>query len=528
MARRELDEALRISEERFRTLADNMTQLAWKADSQGSVYWYNKRWYEFTGSTLEESQGEGWKRFQHPDHLPRVMAGIRHSLETGEPWEDTYPLLGRDGEFHWFLTRAVALGDERTGARHWFGTMTDVTKERQAEEALRASERRLMDLNETLEARVVERTAALQRQTRRLRLLANELTEAEQRERKKLAKTLHDGLQQILIAIKMHLPLCAGPNAATAAEKIAPLLNEAILTSRTLAYELSPPVLHDSDLPTALQWLARWFQEKQRLRVNLNVDSDAAAVDESIKIFLFHTVRELLLNAVKHSGAKEAEVSVSTIADGGIRVQVRDRGRGFELGQLETAAEDTRGFGLFSIQERLAAFGGAFEVQSAPGEGAAFSLELPSGKVRDRTGRRSASRAKSRQDSKKKDQAGAYRLLVVDDHEIVRQGLVNLLQEQDDFVVVGEASDGFQAVEQAQALSPDLIVMDINMPRMNGIEATRKIKEMLPFVHIIGLSLHEGQEVQKVMREAGASAYLRKDEPPQGLFDTLRELARKH
>lgn len=133
-------DAVRESEERFHTLADHMSQLAWMADAQGWIYWYNQRWFDYTGTTLEEMQGWGWKQVHHPDHVERVVERIQHSWDTGEPWEDTFPLCGRDGEYRWFLSRALPIRDASGSIVRWFGTNTDITDFRAAQQALRDSE----------------------------------------------------------------------------------------------------------------------------------------------------------------------------------------------------------------------------------------------------------------------------------------------------------------------------------------------------------------------------------------------------
>ena len=106
------DIALPTNEELFRTLADNISQLAWMADPNGSIFWFNRRWYEFTGTTLDEMQGWGWTKVHHPEHVDRVVDRIKDSWETGEAWEDTFPLRGRDGQFRSFLSRALPIRDE--------------------------------------------------------------------------------------------------------------------------------------------------------------------------------------------------------------------------------------------------------------------------------------------------------------------------------------------------------------------------------------------------------------------------------
>lgn len=150
------DQALRASEQlaeresQFRAIADNIPQLAWMADATGTLTWYNQRWYDFTGTTFEETQGWGWQKLHHPDHLDRVTARWRHTVERGEPWEDTFPLRGRDGHYRWFLSRAVPIAGPTGAIVRWFGTNTDVTARRFLDDATRLLNRTL-DVRETLE-----------------------------------------------------------------------------------------------------------------------------------------------------------------------------------------------------------------------------------------------------------------------------------------------------------------------------------------------------------------------------------------
>lgn len=129
-------ERLAQSESHFRLLADNISQLAWIADSEGSIFWYNRRWFEYTGTTLEEMKGWGWKSVHDPAEVDRVVRRLQHSYDTGTDWEDTFPLRGADGQFRWFLSRAVPIRDDDGAIRYWFGTNTDVTEMRDAEQRI--------------------------------------------------------------------------------------------------------------------------------------------------------------------------------------------------------------------------------------------------------------------------------------------------------------------------------------------------------------------------------------------------------
>ncbi|MEO8589409.1 MAG: PAS domain S-box protein, partial [Flavobacteriales bacterium] len=148
--RKQAEETLRTSEERFRLLADNMDQLAWMADADGSTIWFNSRWEEFSGIPLNEIRERAATDLHHPDHYERVTASLREAAAKGENWGGTFPLKGRDGQWHWFLSRVMALKDDEGKVYRWFGTSTDVTAEREAQEQLRESEGRFRLLGDTM------------------------------------------------------------------------------------------------------------------------------------------------------------------------------------------------------------------------------------------------------------------------------------------------------------------------------------------------------------------------------------------
>ncbi|HTM37053.1 MAG TPA: ATP-binding protein [Terriglobales bacterium] len=137
----ERTEELRESESQFRSLANSIPQLAWMAYPDGHVYWFNQRWYDYTGTTLDELKGLESISQVHPDFMETVSRKFQHSMATGEAWEDTFPLRGKDGSHRWFLSRALPIHDVNGNIVRWFGTNTDITDRKQAEEALVKSER---------------------------------------------------------------------------------------------------------------------------------------------------------------------------------------------------------------------------------------------------------------------------------------------------------------------------------------------------------------------------------------------------
>ncbi|GAB2776664.1 PAS domain S-box-containing protein [Hymenobacter luteus] len=154
--------ALRKREQDFMTLANAIPQLAWMADETGSLFWYNDRWFRFTGTTHEQMMGWGWQSVQHPDYVEQVTAGWKQALRNGEKWEDTFPLRRHDGEFRWFLSRALPVRDEEGRIVRWCGTNTDITEQKQLQDQL---ERAYSDL----EAKVMFRTLDLEREVQELR-----------------------------------------------------------------------------------------------------------------------------------------------------------------------------------------------------------------------------------------------------------------------------------------------------------------------------------------------------------------------
>jgi two-component system sensor histidine kinase VicK len=138
------------AEEKFRLLADNISQLAWMADDTGGLFWYNKRWYDYTGTTFDEMQGWGWAKVQHPDHLERVAAKWSEHFPLGKEWEDTFPIRSSNGEYRWFLSRAVPVKNTEGKTILWFGTNTDITEKLVFEQTLADKNRELSFLADSI------------------------------------------------------------------------------------------------------------------------------------------------------------------------------------------------------------------------------------------------------------------------------------------------------------------------------------------------------------------------------------------
>lgn len=131
-----LRDDLQASETRLRSMVDTIPQLAWMAEPDGHIFWYNQRWYDYTGTTFEQMKGWGWQHVHDPQFLPMVMERWKASLESGQPFEMDFPLRGADGKFRWFLTRIMPLRDDTGRLVRWLGTNTDISEKREASQAL--------------------------------------------------------------------------------------------------------------------------------------------------------------------------------------------------------------------------------------------------------------------------------------------------------------------------------------------------------------------------------------------------------
>ncbi len=308
-----------------------------------------------------------------------------------------------------------------------------------------SAEAQLRRAHDELEERVRERTDELEKRTAQLRALALELTQTESRERKRLAIILHDHLQQLLVGAKLGAQYArqqvANDEAAASIDNVLGLLDESIKTSRSLTAELSPPILHEVGLVAALQWLARWMQEKHGLSVDVTARVETPPDPEGVCVILFQCVRELLFNVSKHAGVARAEVCVAPLGGDLLEITVSDRGVGFDAVEA-TERGSEGGLGLFSIRERVDLLGGSLAIDSAAGRGTrvVIAVAVPGVAVLAEAAVSAPSAVPHAQAVRRT--GDCIRVLVADDHRIMREGLVRLLQAEADIEVVGEAADG--------------------------------------------------------------------------------------
>ena len=533
---RQAREALRTQEERLRLLLEHSRDGIHLFDiATGRYTFMSPAQAELTGFSIDELVGqtreETLRRLHPDDHEPvlQYLQAVVDGESPAQPME--YRWRVKSGEYRWFSdSRRLIRGPDGEPAS-LVGVSRDVTRRKEVEFALH-------ELNATLEQRVADRTEEVQRQADQLRALALQLSRTEQRERRRLARILHDHIQQLIVAARIQLDSLAPDDdperVRSVVDAARATLREALQSSRSLTIDLSPPVLHQAGLVPALNWLAQRMLEHHQLVVTVQADEGAEPASEEVRGLLFECTRELLFNVVKHAETDDVEVELTRPDEGTLEIAVRDHGRGFDPSLLARRNADDTTFGLFSIQQRLSHLGGAMHLESAPDMGTAVTLRVPFVAVVAETSAGGPAEldpggmAAIGEPTAQAASLGHHRILIVDDHAIMREGLVTMLDAEADLEIVGEAADGPTAIDLAAELHPDVVVMDVNLGVMNGVEATRRIRQAAPDIRVVGLSMHEDSDVARAMREAGACAYLTKGGPTEDLLAAIRADAIGH
>jgi PAS domain S-box-containing protein len=513
---RRSEEKLRQSEEKYRALFESLEagycviEMHIEPDQPLDFKFIEVNKAFERQSTLINVKGR-WMRELRPNHEESWFEIYRDVALTGQPkWFEHF---GQELNKRWFTVHAFRIGlvQQRRVAVLFY----DITERKQAEKALQ-------QLNADLENQVAERTAQAEDRARQLQSLAIELMEAEERERERISTLLHEDLQQILASIRFQVQAAQiRMPELTELFEMERMLSTSIAKTRRLSHDLSPAILRHSGLIGTLSWLSRQMRERFRLEVQVKEENVPELDSNTLKVFIFRAIQELLFNVSKHAEVPQALVHLSG-SDGRLLITVSDQGRGFEPAILEPA-EVTTGLGLLSLQERVSYIGGSLSIESAPGQGSRITLVIPT--VLDQ---------KIPQVCDPLIQSPGFlpgnvqygnepgmRVLVVDDHKVMRQGLIRLISGQPEIQIVGEAASGPEAIELAKELMPNIIIMDISMPEMDGIEATRRIKAMMPAVRVIGLTMFEEEHIASAMRQAGAELIVTKTASSSALLKAI-------
>jgi PAS domain S-box-containing protein len=487
--RKRTEQLLRQSEERFRMLADNMAQLAWTCDSFGYVTWYNQRWLDYTGYTLEEVAGWGWEKAMHPSHVERITASIKEFAAQGKPWSDTFQLRDKDGNYRWFLSQAVPIRDDSGEIVRWFGTNTDITEQRELENALREADRRKDEFLATLAHELRNPLAPIRNSLHVLRQksIASPTTiqvgEMMERQVNHMVRLVDDLMEVSRISRGKIELQCETVELAT-------IIQSAVETARP-------------HIDAARHQL---FLEMPEEPIKLHADP----------VRLAQVFANLLNNAAKYTepGGRiwlrahrdDCCVCVS-IRDSGVGIAPTMLDRVFDLfAQVDESARKSQGglgIGLSLVKSLVELHHGSVMARSdGLGLGSEFLVQLPILAERQSEAMSAAGESVI--------QAAPCRVLVVDDNRDAAESLGMLLELLG--VETHVVYSGPEALLACETFQPEVIFLDIGMPKMDGLAVAREIRkrsdgEQITLVALTGWSQEQDRERTK---NAGFNHHLTK------------------
>jgi len=476
-AERRSKEALELSEtmvresaRQLRTLVNAVPLLAWMAEPDGHIFWYNQRWYDYTGTTPEAMRGWGWQSVHDPEILPRVLEHWRASLSSGEPFEMDFPLKSADGEFRSFLTRVTPLRDEQGRVVRWFGTNTDVEELRralkQAEDANRMKDEFLATLSHELRTPLTSILVWA-------RLLSN----------RQLDET-HTAIALETIE----------RNAKAQSQLIEDILDVSRVITGKLRLEVQSVNLTaviESSINAVLP-----AAEAKGIRLQRVLDSGASMVSGD-PARLQQVIWNLLSNAIKFTPKNgRVQVKLERI-NSHVEIIVTDDGQGIspdvlpfiferfrQADSTTTRAHGGLGLGLAIVRHLVEMHGGTVEVESlGEGHGSTFTVKLPLIVVRSFNTRR-AGDAEQRVHPTASNgspfncppELDGLRLLVVDDEEDTRTLLKTVLETCG--AQVTTASSAREAIAALKESRPDVLISDLGMPEEDGYALIKKVRAL--------------------------------------------------
>ncbi len=463
---------------KFRQLANSIPQLAWMATPEGSFFWFNDRWLEYTGLPAAAQYGNGWEQVLHPDESARVIGRWKDAQASKKPWEDTFRIRSHDGVFRWHLSRAVPLIDESEAITYWLGTNTDVTEQRE----LMSRREELLNAERTARAES-ERLGQLKDEF--LATLSHEL-------RTPLNAIL--GWSQLLSRGKTDLAMVSEGigvierNARVQAQLIEDLLDMSRIVSGKL--RLDTQILEPTLVVKRAVDVLRPTAETKDIDLQLLLDKGIGPITGDPNR-LQQIIWNLVNNAIKFTPRggtvrvhlKQAHSHVSlVVSDTGCGIDPAFLPHVFERFRQSDASTTRRfgglGLGLAIVKQLAELHGGEVGVRSEGlGRGATFTVSLPL-----------AARPPSHDDNSTQLQSSAdiralddlslagIRVLMVDDEADSRELIARILKERG--AVVAEASDANSGRSMVASQRPDLIISDIGMPEKDGYEFIREVRDM--------------------------------------------------
>ncbi len=513
---KEAEIRLRESEQKFRLLANHMSQFAWIADAKGDIFWYNQRWFDYTGTTLEEMKGQGWQVVHHPDHLSRVLAKVERCFPAGILWEDTFPLRSRDGEYRWFLSQAIPIRDGSGEVIQWFGTNTDITPQIEAENALRKASQAKDDfiavlsheLRTPLNPVLLVASAAVERED-----LPEDVRKDFETIRKNVeteARLIDDLLDMTrILRGRMPLILTTVTVDSLLAETIAVLRNDAAAKEIELLTHFAPERLLLQGDEVRLQQIL-----SNVIRNAIKFTPATGQIELSTE-----SRKDRLLITVTDTGLGMTESEIERIFD--------PFSQGDHVGERNAQRFGGLGLGLAISKLLVEQHGGTIGAKSPGlGLGSTIEIDLPlsaavPSTVECETIAPEAAATESKSESTVVKSPRSMRILLIEDHDATRDTLALLLRRRGHTVV--EASTINEGGIAAADGIYDLLMSDIGLPDGRGDELMMILRKNGFDAPAIALSGY-GMEADLLRsRKAGFGLHLTK---PVSIQELDRALAR--
>jgi len=497
---------LQGAEHPYRLLVETIDEGAATLSNDGTILYSNRSFANIFDAQLERFIGTPIENFVSGEYVEALRALIRNAANGVARGEiRLVDRAGRARTVRLTLTRSTQFGMEALCA-----VATELTE--------------LVETNEAL--RVTESS---------LRQLSGRLLQLQDEERRRIARDLHDTTGQKIAALSMSLDRVARlldtkkperQEALDEAREIVRTIGEEI---RTLSYLLHPPLLDESGLGSAVRWYAEGFQKRSGIRLNVNISSDLGRLSTEVEMAFFRVVQESLTNVHRYSGSPDAEIRILDTPDA-VKLEVIDHGKGIAAGTARVKAEGiaTLGVGIPGMRERLRQLGGQLEVDfGRDGTRVSASVPLKTARVVPPVEELAVAVASANGNSNGDAASNSdmrRRILIADDHEVMRRGVRGLLESHDEWAVCGEAFEGREVVTKSRELRPDLIIMDINMPGLTGIDAAQQIRKENPSAKILFFSVHESAQTVREVVNAGAQGYVAKSRAGHDLVDAVRNV----
>jgi two-component system NarL family sensor kinase len=490
---------LQGAEHPYRLLVETIEEGAATLSDDGTVLYSNKSFAAFFGVPLEKFIGTPLYNFvsgNDAEFLKTLILGAKLASTRGE-----IRLLRKNGKPR--TVRLTLSPNRELGLEAICAVATELTE--------------IVDANEAL--RVTETS---------LRQLSARLLQLQDEERRRIARDLHDVTGQKIAVLSMSLDRLARlteqrkPEAQESIKESREIVGQIGEEIRTLSYILHPPLLDECGLASAVHWYAEGFQKRSGIKLEVAIDAGVPRLSIDAETTLFRVVQESLTNVHRYSGSSAAKIRISKDA-GEVQLEIIDYGQGIKTGAARAKLDGPAplGVGIPGMRERLHQLGGALSVDFGT-NGTRVMAALPYKKAgeefEDGESRSSLSFAlRSAQDARR-------RILIADDHELMRRGLRGLLESHDEWAVCGEAVEGREVVRKSAELEPDLVIMDVNLPGLSGIEAAVQIRQEREAAKILFFTVHDSDEVIREIIDAGAHGYVAKSRASQDLVEAVRKV----